>query len=290
VIVIGADVGGTSSRVALFRGGIERARAEGPGGPMRAGTGDALAHRLTEMARPLLLREDGPRADAFVVGASGAGGVAERDELRAALERQRIAWKVLVVGDAELARAAAFDGGPGVLLIAGTGSIAIAQDADGVLRRVGGLGWRMGDQGSGYWLATRALEAVGLMHDSLGPPTHLAEVLCAAANLPGIGALVRWSTTATPAAVAALGPAVIECANTGDGVAIALRDAAVQALVSLATGAGAGPLPVALSGGLLAPDRPLRSAVTDALTARGVTVVRKAVDPCRGAVVLAENG
>ncbi len=290
MIVIGADVGGTSSRVALFRGGIERARAEGPGGPMRAGTGDALAARLTGLARPLLLREDGPRADAFVVGASGAGGIAERDELRAAIERQRIAWKVIVVGDAELARAAAFDGGPGVLLIAGTGSIALAQDASGVTRRVGGLGWRMGDQGSGYWLATRALEAVGLMHDSLGPPTRLAEALCAAASVPGIGALVRWSTTATPAAVAALGPAVVDCAHHGDAVAIALRDAAVNALVSLATGAGAGTLPVALSGGLLAPDRPLRAAVTSALSAKGVAVVKKAVDPCRGAVVLAENG
>ncbi len=287
MIVIGADVGGTSSRVALFRGDAERARAEGRGGPMRAGSGEALAERLAELARPLLLREDGPRADAFVVGASGAGRSAEREELRAAIERHRLAWNVIVVGDAELARAAAFSGGAGVLVIAGTGSIAISQDDAGTMRRVGGLGWRMGDQGSGYWLATRALEAVGLMHDSIGPPTRLAERLPAAAKVPGVAALVRWSTTASAADVAALAPAVIACADEGDPVAGELRRAAVDALAALATAAGAGPMPVALSGGLLAPGRPLRDRLAEVLEGQSVTVVRKAVDPCRGAIVLA---
>lgn len=290
MIVLGADVGGTSTRVALFRGEAERGRADGLGGPMRAGGGEALAARLSALARPLLLREDGPRADAFVVGASGAGRDTERDELRVALERQRIAWRVIVVSDAELARTAAFEGGPGVLLIAGTGSIAISRDAAGRDRRAGGLGWRMGDQGSGYWIAARALEAIGLMHDSLGPPTRLAEVLCVAARVRGIAALIRWSTTATPADVAALGPAVIGCADGGDAVAITLRDAAVDALVSLAVAAGAGPIPVALSGGLLAVDRPLRDRVTKALEERhNTTVIRKAIDPCRGAPVLARG-
>ncbi len=156
-----------------------------------------------------------------------------------------------------------------------------------MLRRVGGLGWRMGDQGSGYWLATRALEAVGLMHDSIGPPTRLAERLPAAAKVPGVAALVRWSTTASAADVAALAPTVVACADEGDAVAGALRDSAVSALTELANAAGAGPMPVALSGGLLAPGRPLRDRVADALEGQGVTVIRKAVDPCRGAVVLA---
>ncbi|MBA2291605.1 MAG: hypothetical protein H0W15_04020 [Gemmatimonadales bacterium] len=287
MIVIGADVGGTSSRVALFRGDTERARAEGRGGPMRAGGGEALAERLADLARPLLLREDGPRADAFVVGASGAGRSAEREELRAAIERHRLAWKVIVVGDAELARAAAFSGGAGVLVIAGTGSIAISRDDAGTMRRIGGLGWRMGDQGSGYWLAARALEAVGLMHDSVGPPTRLAERLPAAAQVAGVAALVRWSTTASAADVAALAPAVIACADEGDPVAAELRSAAVDALAALATAAGGSSMSVALSGGLLAPGRPLRERLAEALERQGVTVVRKAVDPCRGAIVLA---
>jgi N-acetylglucosamine kinase-like BadF-type ATPase len=230
------------------------------------------------------------RADAFVVGAAGAGRDAERTELQAALEQQRLAWRVIVTTDAELARAAAFAGAPGVLLIAGTGSIAVARDARGQTRRVGGLGWRMGDQGSAYWLGARALQAVGAMHDGLGSMTHLAESLCVAAQVPGIAGLVTWSTTATPAQVAALGPAVLECADTGDRVAVTLRDAAVDALAELAMAAGGGVLPIAMSGGLLAAGRPLRARVAAALeTTHRATVIHRAVDPCRGAPVLARE-
>lgn len=288
VIVLGADVGGTSARVALFVDGTERARVESPGGAMRAGEGHVLAARLGESARPLLSREGVVRADAFVVGAAGAGRDAERNELAQALERQRLAWKVMVTTDAELARAAAFDGGPGVLLIAGTGSIAIGMDEHGVLTRAGGLGWRMGDQGSAYWLGARGLEAVGAMHDRIGPVTHLAESLCARAGVAGIAGLVRWSVVAGTADVAALGPAVVESADRGDSVALAIVQEGVELLARLALAAGGARFPVALSGGLLAPGRALRDRVARELVERHRFEVRlTAVDPCRGAPVLA---
>ncbi|HEY3934261.1 MAG TPA: BadF/BadG/BcrA/BcrD ATPase family protein [Gemmatimonadales bacterium] len=290
MIILGADLGGTSMRVRVFDGDASRGHAEGPGAAMRAGEGDRLAAAVAEIARPLLLQTRTVRADALVVGAAGAGREGERVELQSALEQQRLAWRVVVTTDAELARAAAFEGGPGVLLIAGTGSIAVARDARGTLRRVGGLGWRMGDQGSAYWLAARALQAVGAMHDGLGRVTHLTEALCAGAHVAGIAALAQWSVSAAPPEVAALGPAVLACADRGDPVAVSLRQDAVDALVRLAVSAGAGSLPVALSGGLLAPDRPLREAVATALeTLHGTTVLRRAIDPCRGAVVLART-
>jgi len=290
MIVVGADVGGTSSRVVVYDDDAERSRAEGSGSPMRLGQGLRLAAALADLARPLLMRGRTVRADTLVVGAAGAGRDAERNELQLALEQQRLAWRVVVTTDAELARAAAFAGAPGVLLIAGTGSIAVARDARGVSRRVGGLGWRMGDQGSAYWLGVRALEAVGAMHDGLGSVTHLAESLCTAAHVAGIAALIHWSTTATPAEVAALGPSVLECADAGDRIAANLRDAAVEALAQLALAAGGRQLPVAMSGGLLAPGRPLRDRVTAALeSTHGATVLRRAVDPCRGAPILARE-
>ena len=290
MIILGADVGGTSMRVVLYDDDTERARADGIGTSMRTGKGDQLAAMLAELARPLLLRGRTVRADTLVVGAAGAGRESERDELSAALDRQRLAWRVIVTTDAELARAAAFGGAPGVLLIAGTGSIAVARDVRGNSKRVGGLGWRMGDQGSAYWLGAHALEAVGAMHDGLGGVTHLAESLCAAARVAGIAALVRWSTTAMPAEVAALGPAVIECANDGDKIAAALRDTAVEALAELAMAAGGGLLPIAMSGGLLAPGRPLRERVASVLASRHhATVIQRAIDPCRGAPVLARD-
>ncbi len=288
MIVLGADVGGTTARVALFVDGAERARVEAPGGAMRAGEGNRLAAALGDMARPLLSREGTVRADAFVVGAAGAGREAERSELERALDRQRLAWKVMVTTDAELARAAAFNGGPGVLLIAGTGSIAVGVDAEGNLARAGGLGWRMGDQGSAYWLGARGLEAVGAMHDRIGPVTRLAEALCARANVAGIAGLVRWSVLASIAEIAALGPAVVDTADRGDAVASDVVDEAVDLLARLALAAGGGHLPVALSGGLLAPGRALRDRVAHALAERHkVEVSLQAVDPCRGAPILA---
>ncbi|MES2306207.1 MAG: BadF/BadG/BcrA/BcrD ATPase family protein [Gemmatimonadota bacterium] len=291
MIVLGADVGGTSTRVVLYDGDAERGRAEGPGGPMRLGEGDRLATRLAELARPLLLRGGSVRADAFVVGASGAGRSEEQAELQGALEKQRLAWRVRVTSDAELARAAAFEGGAGVLLIAGTGSIALARGSDGNERRVGGRGWRMGDQGSAHWIGAHALEAVGTMHDGLGPTTHLAEALCVAAKVNGIAGLIRWSVRATLAEVASLAPAVLRAADSGDPVAAELRESAVNWLVRIAVAAGAGPLPVALAGGLLAPERGLRERVAEALEIRhSAAVSRKPVDPCRGAVVLAVRG
>lgn len=286
--VLSADLGGTSVRVVLYLGDEEAARAEGPGGPMRAGQGAAVAGRLAALARPLLSRAGLARADAFVVGASGAGREAERTELERALDAERLAWKVLATTDAELARAAAFGGGPGVLLIAGTGSIAISVDATGRSQRAGGLGWRLGDQGSAHWLGQRALEAVGAMHDRIGPSTHLTEALCAAANVQGIAGLVRWSTAATTANVAALGPVVVDTADRGDPVAAEIVTQAVELLGKLAHAVGAGPLPVALSGGLLAPGRALRERVARNLVDRYSAEVRlAAVDPCRGGPALA---
>jgi N-acetylglucosamine kinase-like BadF-type ATPase len=287
MIVLSADVGGTAMRVVLYTHGTEHGRAEGRGEPMRAGRGGALAASLAALSRPLLSRAGAVRADAIVIGASGAGGAAERAELERAMERERLAWQVLVVTDAQLARAAAFEGAPGVLLIAGTGSIALGLAGDGRHYRAGGLGWRMGDDGSGYSIGVEALRAVGRMHDGLGPSTRLAEVLAAAAGVAGIGALVRWSTVATVSQVAALAPAVAEAAEAGDGAATSIIDQAVGHLVELARAAGGEVLTVALAGGLLAPGRPLHDAVRSALEAGGLTVVGGPLDPCRGGPILA---
>ena len=129
VIVLGADLGGTSTRLVLYDDGHERGRSEGPGGAMRAGLGESIARRLAEFARPLLSREGIVRADTFVVGAAGAGRDTERIELQAALERERLAWRVMVVTDVlnSRRRRQHSAGGAGVLVIAGTGSIAISR-------------------------------------------------------------------------------------------------------------------------------------------------------------------
>src|SRR4030042_1026984 len=100
------------------------------------------------------------RGDVLVVGAAGAGREEERLALEAALEALRIAPRVHVTTDGAIALQSAFGDTAGIVLIAGTGSIAWARLPGGETARVGGLGAVLGDPGSGYDLGRAALRAV----------------------------------------------------------------------------------------------------------------------------------
>src|SRR5207249_10881432 len=113
------------------------------------------------------------QGDVLVVGAAGVGRDPERSELREALRTERVAEKIVVTGDLGLALEAAFAGGPGIVLVAGGGSVAVGRTPDGVVHRRGGLGWQMGDEGSAYAIARAALAAVGVAQDGRGPATSL---------------------------------------------------------------------------------------------------------------------
>src|SRR5256885_14670362 len=75
--------------------------------------------------------------------------------LAAALVAAGIARAARVLADAEVALATAFRSAPGIIINAGTGSIAYARDDAGRLHRCGGYGWQLGDEGGGYWLRGR---------------------------------------------------------------------------------------------------------------------------------------
>ncbi|TBR17503.1 hypothetical protein EPO15_16765, partial [bacterium] len=94
------------------------------------------------------------RADALVLGGKGAAGAAGRRWER---ELAGLARRVRVMGDLELAHRSAFSEGPGVLLIAGTGSAALARGRRWA--RAGGRGPLLGDEGSGFWIGRRWLDA-----------------------------------------------------------------------------------------------------------------------------------
>src|SRR5205823_5392181 len=83
---------------------------------------------------------------------------------RAKKERSRrslapLAEMLLVLSDVEMAHRAAFGDGPGILIVAGTGSIAFGRDASGRRARAGGLGPGKGDEGSGFWIGREYLRA-----------------------------------------------------------------------------------------------------------------------------------
>jgi N-acetylglucosamine kinase-like BadF-type ATPase len=274
-VFLGIDVGGSHTAVVVGDGdGRVLARAEGPGSAMRPGGAEGSAAVIADIARRAAAAAGvALPADAAMVGAAGAGREPEQHQLAAALIAVQVARRVRVAGDSEVGLAAAFGDGPGILLNAGTGSIAFARTPDGRLHRSGGYGWQLGDEGGGYWLGRRALAAAARATDEPGEESStLLERLLVALGLRHMDDLIRWTATANPAQVAALAPHVLNAAREGEAVAQRAVDEAAAELARLVGVLahhfpGSEPIPIATAGGLLRPGSPLVAALRAALTA-----------------------
>ena len=283
-VFLGADAGGSHSTVVIGSRRKILGRADGPGAAMRPGGAAKSAAVLVETARRAAAQagRDLP-VERAVVGAAGAGRAQEQAELEAALREAEVARRVRVLADGEVALATAFGTGAGILVNAGTGSIAYARDPAGELHRAGGYGWQLGDEGGGYWLGRRALDVAARSQDGRGEGSTLLARLLGALGLQHFDDLVRWTATATPAQVAALAPHVLNAAREGEGVARQAMDDAARELAELAAVLarqfpGTGPVPVAIAGGLLLPQSPLTAAFRDRL---GVALKRARLVPDR---------
>ena len=272
--LLGVDCGGSHTAVVVGNSaGLVLARAEGPGSAMRPGGAERSAAVILEVARRAAAQAglSLPAAIA-VVGAAGAGRAPEQEELTTAVKNAGVAERVAVRSDVEIALAAAFGIKPGILVNAGTGSIAYARAADGRLFRAGGHGWQLGDEGGGYWLGRRALAAAARAQDGLGESSTLLERLLVALGLQTFDDLIRWTATATPAQVAGLAPHVLNAAREGEMVAQRIIEEAAGELAHLVQAlsrhfSGAGEVSVATAGGLLRPGSPLLIALRTRLAA-----------------------
>jgi N-acetylglucosamine kinase-like BadF-type ATPase len=292
-ILIGVDVGGTKTAAGVADGEQIVARADGPGAAVRPGRALASAGVIAEVVRRALAAAGRLTGDVLYVGAAGAGREPERDELRKALRGESMATTVVVATDIEISLAAAFDDGPGIVVSAGTGSVAVGRDGAGRQHRLGGYGWQMGDEGSGYAIGRAALGAVSRAADGRSPRTALSERILAASRSEDFDALVRWAAGASPAEVAALAPHVLEVAAQGDPLAQGIADYAARELTQLAICLlplmqVQPPVGVAITGGLLSSEGPLRRSVLARLREEpGLRPVDMQVDAVLGAVRLA---
>jgi glucosamine kinase len=232
-------------------------------------------------------------AAAVHAGVAGAGRQAAREALEQALRDAGVGERVRVGTDVAAAARDALDGDPGIVLLAGTGSIAWGRGADGREARAGGWGALLGDEGSGYALGVAAMKAVVRARDGRGASTALTDVLLSDLSLDGPEAIVPWAQTAAKARIAALAPRVLELSASdpvaGAIVADAALDLGAQARV-LAGRLGPWPEPgptVFLAGGLLSPDSPLRARVQSVLDMEELEVSDHVVDGARGAGLLA---
>jgi glucosamine kinase len=237
----GADGGGTRTTVALCDGeGRELARREGAAGLVDPRDPEASARVVAELVQDA--RGDAGLShppSALVAGLAGVGNPAERDAVRSALNAMEVAGSVRIVTDGEIALEGALGGGPGVLLIAGTGSVAYGRSPDGRVERCGGWGMTVGDEGSGFAIGCAGLTAALCAHDGRGPRTALLDELMHAIGVKDPRGIPPWALRAEKSDVAALARPVLEAAEGGDEVALGV--VAVQArelarhVVALAT-------------------------------------------------------
>ena len=295
-VLIGADVGGTKTSVAVSQDGKIVGRADGPGAALRPGRALASASTIADVVRQALSTAGLLIGDVLVVGAAGAGREPERDELHKAIRGENVASKVVVTTDIDIALAAAFAEGPGIVVSAGTGSVAVGRDGAGKRHRIGGYGWQMGDEGSGYAIGRASLGAVSRAVDGRSPKTGLSDRLLKATRSDDYDDLVRWAAGATPAEVAALAPHVLAVAAAGDPLAQGIADYAARELSQLAICLVpkmdiTPPIPVAVTGGLLGADQPLRKTLLAKLAEESAfKPIDSPVDAVAGALRLADSG
>jgi glucosamine kinase len=294
-VVVGVDGGGSKTRVLVAdAAGAEMVSLDAGPSAIQPGDVERSAEIIATAVRQALLDAEVDVMPAVAcVGVAGAGRQAERDALWQALVARDVAEEVVVHADATIALEDAFGEGPGVLLIAGTGSMALGRGPTGVLARCGGWGPVFGDEGGGAWLSRRALGIVAAATDGREPETALTGAILTAAVVDSAEALIQWSARTTPAELAALAPAVIHCADTGDARAETLVSFAIEELVihvrTLARHLFAderAATPVALAGGMFGKGSSFRSRFERRLTTAVPGAQLRAADvvPARGAV------
>lgn len=312
-LLIAGDIGGTSSRIALASlDGAILAEAEGPGANLRS-SGSAALDNITRTVQQVLERcreqlgADG-QIVAVALGISGAGP-ARAEEVRSGVA-ERLAGlgitreRVLITDDLHTAFLSGGVGDDGLLVLAGTGAVAVRFEGREAVARRDGMGWLLGDIGSAVWLGRRTLEAVAADLDGRGPRTRLTEEVGAMLGLDlreGIRPpsptgdprqdLIRALDEHLPAgAPAALGRFARLPGSVGeDPVAREILDLAIDHVLETVQALDPGAaLPVVLAGSVLTGPGPLHEAVTQRLSSAGRSF-RAAPTGLPGALLLARE-
>lgn len=226
---------------------------------------------------------------------------------------ESVAGELLLCGDEEIALDAAFSGGPGILVVAGTGSNAIGRSANGSLFGAGGWGPVLGDEGSGTWIGLEAIRAALRTHDGMplgDSSTSLLREIERHWKLNSLGELVAYGNQRTdsdrPAPdFASLTPVVARCADAGDSLAVEVLTRAGEQLAELvalvfrkmsaapaATPAEPAAIGVAFTGSVLTHIDRVRAAMTARLAVLlpAASVRQSSVDPLEGALWRARRG
>jgi N-acetylglucosamine kinase-like BadF-type ATPase len=234
---LGFDGGGTKTECVLVDGeGEVLGRAQnGPSNPLRAGFFKACMS-LGAAADAVLARKHIRAVDihGIFAGLGGAGLPRTVKQMTAFFVRSFPSASVRVTSDLELSLAAAVGDGPGVVLVAGTGSAAYGRNARGKTARSGGRGPWYSDEGSAFQIGRKAVRAVVLAEEQRGPATSLSEKLMDFLDCQNWAGLTDRVIKNPDEVFPKVYPLVVHAAARGDAVSVGLLERAAEELSALA--------------------------------------------------------
>jgi N-acetylglucosamine kinase-like BadF-type ATPase len=219
--VLGIDAGGTKT-VALVADAEGRTVGEGRASGANLQTeGELQVEKVLHAVIDQATQGQSGRPDAVCLGIAGVDRENDARVIREIMHRLGYRANTLIVNDALIALVAGAGANPGVVVISGTGSIAYGVSNRGVAARAGGWGPTLGDEGSGYWIGRRALEAVARDVDGRGPRTQLTPRVLEHFALPRPELLISeiYHQPEGRRAIASLGPLVDQARVDADLVA-----------------------------------------------------------------------
>ncbi|HMK38430.1 MAG TPA: BadF/BadG/BcrA/BcrD ATPase family protein [Bacteroidota bacterium] len=303
-LVLGADGGGTKTVGLLADGaGTILARGRGDGSNQNVIGIDNAAVNIAGLIASLA-QSAGRNVSEIghsVLGLAGAGAERDRQALSEAIHARLRALgfppvPLSITTDGRIALEGAFNGGPGVVAVAGTGSVVMGKSPDGTTLSIGGWGRVIGDEGSGYSIGLEAIRAVSREIDGRGEAGRLRITLSSRFGLETrerlIAAVYREKFD-----IPSIAPAVLEAADASDPVALGIlaRAAAefapqiAAAVQRLGLQGGAG---IVMTGGLIDHDT-----IYARMLAAEIRKYSPAVDfrpplngPAHGALLMALSG
>jgi len=238
-LYLGID-GGQSSTTALICDEAGRVIGRGRAGSCNHITGEEAKSRFARaigncIREACKLANLNPDTIAFAAACLGLSGGAE-DKAPFVRELIRSA-NYKITHDAEIALIGATAGQPGIIIIAGTGSIAFGRDRSGKSARAGGWGYVFGDEGGAFDLTRRALRAALRFEEGWGPPTSLRDRLLHRTDAATANDLLhRFYANISRSSIAALADVVTEAAQDGDPEAARILQDEASKLVGFVTG------------------------------------------------------
>lgn len=295
--VLGIDAGGTKT-VALLADGAGRIIGEGRAGGANLQTeGELQVEKVLHSVIEQATRAHHTWPEAACLGIAGVDRESDARVIREIMRRLGFRANTLIVNDALIALVAGAGASPGVVVISGTGSIAYGVSHRGLAARAGGWGPTLGDEGSGYWIGRRALEAVVRDVDCRGPHTQLTPRVLEHFALPRPELLVSeiYHQPQGRRAIASLAPVVDQARADGDLVAAEIMVDAADELAKAAASVifrlemRGEQFPILLAGGMLKRSDWLAAEVTRRMAevAPRSEVLPLTTEPVLGAIRLA---